>query len=120
MAIVVIEGGHPNGTDLVSNESRFNPNAIAKAKGQTPMGPMPVLPLGDGNGIGAQLQIVPQMDEAGENVCFFLMTMGGRMSEIAGFQARPLFLAEIGRMPVADLKAQIAEAFAPKPEVVSV
>jgi len=101
-------------------EHRFNPSAIAKSNGSTPMGPMPVLPLGDGNGIGAQLQIVPRFDEAGENVCFFLMTMGGRMSEIAGFQARPLFLAEIGRMPVADLKAQIAEAFAPKPEVVSV
>lgn len=117
--VLVIEGGRADGTDLVmGKDERLNPFSRVNGHGPalTPkQGPVPILELGNGNAISAHLQILPRIE--GENVVFHLMTMAGRVSEIAGFQARPLLIAEIGKMGLVDLQAAIDAALNPAPEV---
>jgi len=79
---------------------------------------MPVMELGDGNAISAEIRVVPQFVDEGKAVAFFLTCLGGPISDIAGFRPMPLMIAELGKIPLADLQARIAEAFAPKPEIV--
>jgi len=89
----------------MGKDERLNP--FSRANGHSgPPRQMPVLELGDGNAISAQIQIVPQ-PEADGSVGFYLTCLGGPNSDIAGFRPRPIVLGKLGDITRADLLAKI-------------
>jgi L-arabinose isomerase len=109
MGIVVIEGGSPNGTDLVMGDHHSNGVARAKAADQ-PI--IRVVDLGDDFAVaGCRLEIA--WDEGKENLCVLLVMDAGKNSRLVGLQVVPTLIAELGRIPVADLKAGITKAMTP-------
>jgi len=87
----------------MGKDERLNP--FSRANGGPPR-QMPVLELGDGNAISAQIQIVPQPEEDG-TIGFYLTCLGGPNSDIAGFRPRPIILGKLGDITRADLLAKI-------------
>jgi hypothetical protein len=109
MAILVIEGGSPNGTDLVMGEHHTNGVARAHAQGQPVI---KVVDLGDDFALaGCRLEVA--WDETKEHLCVLLVMDAGKNSRLVGLQVVPTLIAELGRIPVADLKAGIAKAMTP-------
>lgn len=89
----------------MGKDERLNP--FSRANGHSgPPRQMPILELGDGNAISAQIHIVPQHEEDG-TVGFYLTCLAGHYSDIAGFQARPIILGKLGDITRADLLAKI-------------
>src|SRR5262245_14529621 len=111
MAILVEEGLRPDGTDLVVGEHRFNPQGIAKAHAR-PVLKLATLDLGEDFQVSQEIRIISAID--GEDLCFVLSIFGGKSSLVAGAVGGPMILGEIGRIPIADLKARIASAMEPK------
>lgn len=112
MAIVIEEGLMPNGTDLVVGEANGNPLHRAKEAGQQIV---KVVDLGDDFGMAGVRLDVAWDGEAKEHLCVLLVVDAGKNSRLMGLQVVPTVLAELGRIKVADLKAGIAQALAPKP-----
>lgn len=84
----------------------------AKAAGQQIIN---VADLGDGYALaGCKLECAFSPD--GKDVCVLLVLAAGRNSQLVGLQAVPTVLAELGRIPIADLKAGIETALNPPRE----
>lgn len=92
------------------SEHRTNPVAIANA---VPKQIMNALDLGGGAAI-LGVQIVPVLDEKRENVVIVLVGVGGRKSDLIPLIPKPVILAELAKIPI----AQAQKAFlggAPEP-----
>jgi hypothetical protein len=112
MAILVEEGLHPNGTDLVK-EARLNGVARANA---VPQQKVEFLPIGEGYAI-LGLTLEPMLDETRENFCAVLTIVGGRQSDLVPTVPVKLVLGELGRISLADLREKLAQAIdGPKKE----
>ena len=110
MAILVIEEGAANGTDLVMGDHHVNGFAKAKAADQKIV---KVVDLGDDFGMaGVRLDVA--YDETGEYLCVLLLLDAGKNSRVVGLQVVPTILAELGRIKIDTLKASIIEVLAPK------
>ena len=109
MPIIVIEGGSPNGTDLVVGDHKTNGVSLAKAADK-PI--IKVADLGDDFALaGCRLEVA--RDETGENLCVLLVMDAGKNSRLVGLQVVPTLIAELGRISVTELKAGITKAMAP-------
>lgn len=107
--VIVIEQGHPNGMDLVVGEHNTNGVAKAVSKGQQVIR---VVDLGDDFALaGCRLECA--FDESKENLCVLLVMDAGRNSRLVGLQVVPTLIGEVGRIPVAELKAGIVKALTP-------
>lgn len=110
MRIEVIEGGHPNGTDLVVM-GEHHTNGVAKAAA-TNQQIIRVVDLGDDFALaGCRLEVA--WDETKENLCVLLVMDAGKNSRLVGLQVVPTLIGELGRIPVAELKAGITKAMVP-------
>lgn len=103
MGILVIEGGRPNGDDLVGREERLNPNARVNGG---PRQSVPVIPLGDDDVMLPEVRLVADID--GENIKILITGIVGRNSTIAGLRVGPTILGELPSIPVAVARAAIA------------
>lgn len=86
-------------------------NGVAKAKaaGQQII---KVVDIGDDFAIaGCRLDFA--YDETQENLCVLLVLDAGKNSRLVGLQVVPTILAELARIPIAELKAGIAKATTP-------
>jgi hypothetical protein len=113
MAIMVIEGGAPNGTDLVVGDHHSNGLSRAKEAGQQIV---KVVDLGDDYGMAGVRLDIAWDSEAKENLCVLLVVDAGKNSRLVGLQVVPTVIAELGRIKVSDLKAGIANALHPPGE----
>lgn len=111
MPILVIEGGQPNGMDLVMGEHLTNPRAQAKAKANGQQ-IIKVIDLGDDFAL-AGARILPTFDQDKKHLCFLLVAEAGKNSSLVGLQVVPTVIAELGRIAVEDLKAGITGALNP-------
>lgn len=109
MSILVIEGGQPNGTDLVMGEANGNPLHRAKEAGQ-PI--IKVVDLGDDFAM-AGIRLMPAFDETKENLCVLLVIDAGKSSRLVGLTPIPTVIAEVGRISIAELKDGITKAMNP-------
>lgn len=104
MAIVVIEEGAPNGTDLVVSDSKVNPIAQAKARGEQIV---QVASLGDGFAI-LGLSLEPVVDNG--KLTAFVVVNGCKPSLIAGIdKVVKVAIGKVGEIDVNGLKSRIAE-----------
>lgn len=67
--------------------------------------------VGDGLAVSADVRLVSTVD--GEDYVFLATALGGRVSTVAGFVGGPIVLGELGRMPLADVRAKILAALEP-------
>ena len=105
MSIIVIEGGSPNGTDLVVGEANGNPIAQAKKRGEEIV---KVAHIGDGFAIlGVSLEAVPTED--GKLAVFAVMN-GCKPSAIVGIdRVVKIAVGKVGEIDINALKANIAK-----------
>lgn len=90
-------------------EHHLNGVSRAKAEGQAII---KVVDLGDDFAMaGCRLDVA--YDETRENLCVLLVMDAGKNSRLVGLQVVPTLIAELGRIPVAELKAGIAKALTP-------
>lgn len=115
MAIVVIEEGAPNGTDLVLNEARFNPVAQANA---VPQRMVPVMPLGDGY-VALGVTLEPAITPDGDSFAVVLSFVGGRESSLVPTKPVKIVLGELARIPLVQLKERLANVIDGKAEEAS-
>lgn len=109
MAILIEEGLHPNGMDLVK-EARLNPVARANAE---PQKMVRAISLGEGYaaiGLTLEPMISSDSDEAEPHFCAVLTVVGGRESELVPMMPVKVILGEVGRLPVSKVRAMIASA----------
>lgn len=91
-------------------EHRFNGFSQAKAAGQEIV---KVADLGDDYALKG-IRLETAFDATRENLCVLLVVEAGKNSRLVGLQVVPTIIGEVGRISLADLKAGIAEAIAPK------
>ena len=106
MAIVIEEGLHPNGMDLVMGEHRHNGVARANA---VPQRPINVMPVGDGfvvAGISLEAMLSPDRDY----LCAVLSVVGGRHSELVPMVPVKILLGELARVPLDQLREKLSAA----------
>jgi len=113
VAVIVIEGGQPNGTDLVMSDHHVNGFSRAKASGQEIVR---VVDLGDDFALKG-IRFETAFDSAKEHLCVLLVMDAGKNSTLVGLRVVPTVLAEVARISVADLKAGIAQALNPQPSL---
>jgi hypothetical protein len=105
VAILVEEGLHPNGMDLVK-EARLNPVARANA---VPQRKVEFLPIGEGY-VVLGMTLEPMLDETQESLCAVLTVVGGRPSDLVPTIPVKLVLGELGRISLADLRQRLTQA----------
>jgi len=110
MAIVVIEEGNPNGTDLVVGEHTLNP--VAKANG-VPQKFVRAIPIGEEYAV-LGLSLEPMLSDD-EHLCAVLTVVGGRESSLMPTVPVKLVLGELGRISLADLREKLGAAIDGKP-----
>lgn len=109
MAIIVIEGGRADGTDLVMGDHRSNPIAQAKARDEQIV---QVASLGDGFGI-LGLTLEPVIDNG--KLTAFVVVNGCKPSQIVGVdKVVKVAIGKVGEIDVDNLKARIAEGLGEK------
>ena len=106
MGIVVIEEGHPNGTDLVVGAHLRNPVAQANA---APQRRIEVLPIGE-NYVVAGVAIEPVLSDDKDHLCVVLSVVGGRASDLVPTIPVKLVLGELARVKLEDLRGKLAAA----------
>ena len=110
MAVIVIEQGAPNGTDLVLNEARYNPRANGTSK---PPDPVRYIPIGDDYALLA-VGIKPMPTTDGE-LHSMLVASVGRVSVVAGIHdVVQIGLGILNKFPIAEIKRLHAEALEPE------
>ena len=110
MAIVVIEGGRPNGGDLVLGEHLLNPRANGTSK---PPQPVKYIPIGDDYALLA-VGIKPMPTTDGE-LHSMLVASVGRVSVVAGIHdVVQIGLGVLNKFPIAEIKRLHAEALEPE------
>ena len=103
------------------NEARLNPQAMAKAQNKQLVR---ATDLGDGVAlVGFELQPMLPVAAEGEEatVAVGIFAIGGRSSPLSlNVELRAVFISELGRMPIANLKRMLSEdpraALAPQEE----
>lgn len=108
--VTVIEGGRPDGTDLVIGEHHSNGVARAAAAGEKIV---QVVELGDDFAMSG-IRLMPAFSENREHLCVLLVIDAGKNSRLVGVQVIPTVIAEIGRISLVDLKAGISKALSPE------
>lgn len=117
MRVEVIEGGHPNGTDLVVMGEHLS-NPIAKANA-VPRRRIQVMDIGEGYALaGLSLTPVLSMDSDKEepDFCIVITAVGGKNSELVPIIPTSFVVGEVGRMPLSKLRSLLKAAMCPKPE----
>jgi hypothetical protein len=114
MAILVEEGLHPNGTDLVK-EARLNPVARANAE---PQRMVRAIPLGEDLAvIGLALEPMIAEEDGEQYFAAVLSVIGGRESKFVPTVPVKLVLGELARLKLSDLREKLAQAIdGPKKE----
>jgi len=110
MAIQVIEGGRPDGADLVIGDHHVNP--VAKANG-VPQKFVRAIPLGEGYAV-LGLSLEPMLSDD-EHLCAVLTVVGGRESSLMPTVPVKLVLGELGRISLSDLREKLGKAIDGKP-----
>ena len=116
MAIIVIEEGAPNGTDLVMGDHLVNPVARANAE---PVKHVRAIPLGDGYvviGLSLEPMLSPNADQDGDDFCCVLSLVGGRESSLMPTIPVKVVLGELARLSLADVKSKLAQAIDGEPK----
>jgi len=108
--VTVIEGGAPNGTDLVMGEHHVNP--VAKAN-VVPQRMVRAIPLGEGYAV-LGLSLEPMVSDD-EHLCAVLTIVGGRESSLVPTIPVKLVLGELGRISLSDLREKLGKAIDGKP-----
>jgi len=107
MAILVEEGLHPNGMDLVK-EARLNP--IAKANG-APQQMVRALPIGENYAVlGVTIEPTIVMEDGEQSFAAILTVVGGRHSDLVPTIPVKLVLGELARIKLPDLREKLAAA----------
>lgn len=102
--VTVIEGGNPNGTDLVVKEARVNPLAQAKARGEKIVD---VASLGDGFGL-IGLSIEPVVTDG--KLCAYVVVNACKPSPIVGIdKVVKVAIGKVGEIDLNKLKSDIAQ-----------
>ena len=103
--VTVIEGGAPNGTDLVMGDHHLN--SVAKANG-VPQRMVRAIPIGEDYAV-LGISLEPMLSEDG-HLCAVLTVVGGRESSLVPTVPVKLVLGELGRISLADLREKLGKA----------
>jgi len=107
MPVIVEEGLHPNGMDLVK-EARLNPVAKANAE---PQRLVRAMPLGeDLAALGLTLEPMLTEEDGETYFCAVLTVVGGRESKFIPTVPVKLPLGELCRIKLSDLRGKLTEA----------
>lgn len=110
MAIIVIEEGAPNGTDLVVGEHHTNGVARLNA---VPQKRIPVLDVGESYVVaGVSIEPVLSFDSGEEEnqLAVILTVVGGRKSELVPTIPVKLVIGELARIPLSKLREKLQAA----------